>query len=52
MSVVTYPHCNGFIIINKINCSIFRHAIFKKNGKQINPHATKQMCKSSYFIKN
>jgi hypothetical protein len=40
--ILTCPHCNGFIIINKINCGIFRHVVLKKNGKQINPHATKK----------
>lgn len=42
------PHCNGTIIVkeNEINCAIFRHAILKKNGKQINPHASKEKCDS------
>jgi hypothetical protein len=40
------PHCNNFLIIhiNDINCSIFRHAIFKNNFQQINPHEKKEVC--------
>ena len=34
------------IIIDEkdIACAIFRHGVFKKNGKQINPHAPKKVC--------
>jgi len=42
--VVVCPHCNLFIIIEEIKCAIFRHGIFKKNNKQINPHSTKEEC--------
>jgi hypothetical protein len=38
------PHCQEPIIIEKINCGIFRHAILKSTGKQINPHAPKDNC--------
>lgn len=40
------PHCNEFFIVNKneINCGIFRHAIFKNNLQQINPHENKINC--------
>ncbi len=48
--VLMCPHCNNFIIIKKINCGIFRHGILKKNSKQIDPHAPKEMCE--YYIKN
>jgi hypothetical protein len=33
-----------YIIIEKVNCGIFRHGIFKSNGKQIDPHASKEKC--------
>ena len=42
--IVQCPHCNLFIIIEEINCAIFRHGIFIKNNVQINPHSTKQEC--------
>ena len=40
------PHCNDIIIVytNEINCGIFRHAVFKSNLQQINPHETKELC--------
>jgi hypothetical protein len=48
--ILICPHCKEFILIKKINCAIFRHGILKKNGKQINPHATKEICE--YYINN
>ena len=47
---VTCPHCSDFILIEHINCAIFRHAILKSNGQQINPHETEENC--NYLIKN
>jgi hypothetical protein len=47
--IVTCPHCNDLILIRKINCAILRHGTLK-NGKQINPHASKKMCE--YYINN
>ncbi len=38
------PHCNGTVIIEKMNCAIFRHGIFKASGKQIPPHSSKEDC--------
>ena len=37
------PWCNGEIIThpNEINCSIFRHGIFKNSGMQIYQHLPK-----------
>jgi len=37
------PHCGGEIEIIELNCTIFRHAIFK-DGRQLNPHAPKEEC--------
>jgi hypothetical protein len=42
--ILECPHCKDFIIIEKLNCGIFRHGIFKINGQQINPHAPKNEC--------
>lgn len=40
------PNCDGVIEImsNEINCGIFRHAVLKANGEQINPHSSKEEC--------
>ena len=48
--ILICPHCNDYIIITKINCGIFRHGVLKKNGKQINPHTSKEICE--YYINN
>ena len=41
---VICPHCKEYVIIEKINCRIFRHGIYKKNFIQINPHLSKIDC--------
>jgi hypothetical protein len=38
------PHCSDYIIIEQINCAIFRHGIYKTNFVQINPHLQKNLC--------
>ena len=43
-NIIICPHCNNYIIIEKINCGIFRHGIYKNNGKQIKPHSSKEIC--------
>jgi hypothetical protein len=42
--IVICPHCQELVLIEQLNCRIFRHAIFKSNGQQINPHAPKIEC--------
>lgn len=42
--IVFCPHCHEVIIIEKINCAIFRHAIFKSNLEQVPPHLDKKNC--------
>ena len=44
MFEVQCPHCNGSVLIEQLNCAIFRHGIFKETGKQIPPHASKEDC--------
>jgi len=46
--ILQCPHCKEYIIIEKLNCGIFRHGIFKNNSIQINPHAPKDEC--DYYI--
>jgi len=48
--VLKCPHCYEFVIIEKVNCAIFRHGTIKINGKQIDPHAIKELC--DYYVKN
>ena len=44
--IITCPHCNNYIIIEKLNCGIFRHGTYKNDNKQIDPHASKELCES------
>ena len=43
-SVIVCPHCSDPIIIEKLNCGIFRHGVMKKTGKQMDPHSEKDVC--------
>lgn len=44
--IFTCPHCGLYIQVHKdeINCRIFRHAIYKNNFLQINPHTSEDEC--------
>jgi hypothetical protein len=42
--IVTCPHCNNQVLIEHLNCKIFRHGMLKSNNTQINPHASKIDC--------
>jgi hypothetical protein len=48
--IIVCPHCNEYVIIEKINCGIFRHGMLKNNGQQIEPHSSKEL--SDFYIKN
>ncbi len=48
---VECPHCKEWIIIEKINCAIFRHGVLKNNMQQINPHLSKFECDKLIFKK-
>ena len=41
--IVNCPHCEEpiLIMLNELNCKIFRHGIYKHNHKQIDPHLPK-----------
>ncbi len=47
--VIICPHCKEPVLIEKLNCCIFRHGVLKINGKQIDPHASKDLC--DFYIK-
>jgi len=42
--IITCPHCQTPIAVDALNCCIFRHGVLKTNGKQIDPHASKELC--------
>lgn len=44
MFIVTCPHCFVPVQIEQVNCAIFRHAVFKNNGRQVPPHLCKEEC--------
>jgi hypothetical protein len=44
MLFVNCPHCDQIIEILAINCAIFRCAVIKQTGEQLNPHAPKMEC--------
>ena len=44
--IVVCPHCKEYIIIEQLNCKIFRHGILKVNLIQIDPHSSKEQCDS------
>jgi hypothetical protein len=48
--VIECPHCKNPVLIERLNCCIFRHGVFKSNGKQIDPHAEKELCQ--LYVKN
>jgi hypothetical protein len=41
---VICPHCKEYVIIEQVNCAIFRHGMYKQNFIQINPHLSKNEC--------
>jgi hypothetical protein len=49
--IIQCPYCGVQVLIEQINCAIFRHGIFKSNGEQINPHTPKVEC-DRLFEKN
>ena len=48
--IVQCPNCYDYVLIEKLNCCIFRHGILIHNGKQMDPHASKNQCE--LLIKN
>tara|TARA_B100001778_G_C18129882_1_gene424548 strand:- start:291 stop:551 length:261 start_codon:yes stop_codon:yes gene_type:complete len=40
------PHCKVLCEVKEedIRCTIFRHAVYKKNSTFVNPHASKEEC--------
>lgn len=42
--LVICPHCKENVLIEQLNCQIFRHGVMKTTGEQIDPHASKDIC--------
>ena len=42
--VIFCPNCNEPVIIQELNCGIFRHGILKSNYQQMDPHTPKDIC--------
>jgi hypothetical protein len=44
--IIECPHCNGGVCVKKteLNCKIFRHGVWRHNGRQLDPHSSKQIC--------
>ena len=40
------PHCDIMCQVHKtdIRCTIFRHAVYKKDSSFVNPHASREEC--------
>lgn len=40
------PHCGEYVLVylRDLNCKIFRHAVFKNNYVNINPHTSREDC--------
>ncbi len=45
---VLCPHCNTWVLIEEINCAIFRHGVNKNTGFQIPPHLDKNTCEKLF----
>ena len=44
MNEVVCPHCNGTVVVDQLNCCIFRHGVIISTMQQMNPHAPKIEC--------
>ena len=42
--IIICPHCQLSVIIEKLNCCIFRHGIMKNSGIQMDPHTPQNIC--------
>lgn len=42
------PHCKELCLVPRelIRCTIFRHAVFKRDFRFVNPHATREECEA------
>jgi hypothetical protein len=43
--IVKCPHCLEDVIIQKVNCGVFCHGVYKDTGKQVSAHASQKTLK-------
>jgi hypothetical protein len=48
---VTCPHCQAYVVIEAINCGVFRHGMFILSGTQMPPHASQSECEAHILNK-
>jgi hypothetical protein len=44
MNVQQCPHCGIHIVVDAVNCGIFRCGVYKDNFNQVNPHLSEEEC--------
>lgn len=44
VKTVNCPHCTQLIVIEQVNCGIFRCGVEKASGNQLPPHLPKPEC--------
>jgi hypothetical protein len=42
--IIQCPHCNMWVIIEQLNCGIFRHGQYISNWNFVEPHMPKAQC--------
>ena len=47
-NIIECPHCNTTILVEAMNCRIFRCGMYKSNGAQIDPHLDQINCERLY----
>ena len=50
MSLIKCPNCNLPILIESINCGIYRCGVFRSNGQPVYPHAPRIECE--FYVNN
>ncbi len=48
--IINCPHCDDFVLIEELNCCIFRHGTLIASHEQISPHAPETLC--IYYVDN
>ena len=49
MHIIQCPYCSDYIIIEQINCQIFRHGEYKdKELGQLPPHSSESVCNDAF----
>lgn len=47
VEIVECPHCNMGIVVDALNCGVFRCGVWRDTGLQINPHMSEDECKAA-----